>query len=68
MDNIIRIKTDINSNAMDMNDPEEVLCDCQKQKNPVASVVCTMITTDANAFDPVEDVRKLIEKYPNPAG
>lgn len=27
-----------------------------------------MATTDANAFDPVEEVRNLIEKYPNPEG
>ena len=68
MDNIIRIRTDIDSNAMDMNHLEEVLKDCQSQKIPVASVVCTMATTDANAFDPVEDVRKLMDKYPNPEG
>jgi len=68
MDNIIRIKTDIESNAMDMNHLEEVLKDCQAKKIPVASIVCTMATTDANAFDPVEDVRHLLDKYPNPEG
>lgn len=68
MDNIIRIKTDINTNAMDTSHLEEVLKDCQSKKIPVASVVCTMATTDANAFDPVEDVRKLLDKYPNPKG
>jgi len=67
MDNIIRIKTDIETNAMDINHLEEVLKDCQTKKIPVASVVCTMATTDANAFDPVEEVRKLIDKYPNPS-
>ena len=66
MDNIIRIKTDVDTNAMDMNHLERVLKICHANKTPVASVVCTMATTDANAFDPVEDVRKLMDKYPNP--
>lgn len=66
MDNIIKIRTDIDSNAMDMKHLEEVLKDCSDKKIPVVSVVCTMATTDANAFDPVEDVRKLLDKYPNP--
>lgn len=68
MDNLIRIKTDIETNAMDMQHLERVLKICQANKTPVASVVCTMGTTDANAFDPVEDVRKLLDKYPNPPG
>lgn len=67
MDNIIRIKTNIDSNAMDMKHLEEVLKDCQTKNIPVASVVCTMATTDANAFDPVEKVRKLMDQYPNSA-
>ncbi len=66
MNNIIRIKTDVDTNAMDLLHLEDVLKDCQLKKIPVASVVCTMATTDANAFDPVEDVRKLMDKYPNP--
>ena len=68
MDNIIRIKTDVYSNAMDMKHLEEVLNDCRAKKIPIASVVCTMATTDANAFDPVQNVRKLMDKYPNPEG
>jgi len=68
MDNLIRIRTDMDSNAMDMVHLEEVLKDCQANKIPVASIVCTMATTDANAFDPVEDVRILMDKYPNPDG
>jgi L-2,4-diaminobutyrate decarboxylase len=68
MDNLILIKTDVDSNAMDTNHLEEVLMDCQARKIPVASVVCTMATTDANAFDPVEEVRRLLDKYPNPQG
>ncbi len=68
MDNLIRIKTDVDSNAMDIGHLEEVLKDCQTKGIPVASVVCTMATTDANAFDPVEEVRKLMDQYPNPDG
>jgi len=68
MDNLILIKTDVDSNAMDTNHLEEVLMDCHVRKIPVASVVCTMATTDANAFDPVEEVRRLLDKYPNPQG
>ncbi len=68
MDNIIRIKTDSDTNAMDTKHLEIVLKDCQAKNIPVASVVCTMGTTDANAFDPVEEVRKLMDKYPNPKG
>lgn len=68
MDNIIRVKTDVDTNAMDLGHLEEILKDCQTKKIPVASVVCTMATTDANAFDPVEDARKLLDKYPNPQG
>ncbi|WDB54709.1 pyridoxal-dependent decarboxylase (plasmid) [Escherichia albertii] len=67
MNNIIRIKTDPNTNSMDMHDLENVLKSLQSQKVPVASVVCTMGTTDANAFDPVAEVRALLDKYPNPA-
>ncbi len=68
MDNIIRIKTDTDSNAMDMVHLEEVLKDCQAKQIPVASVVCTMGTTDASAYDPVKEVYHLINKYPNPKG
>ncbi len=68
MDNIIRIETDMETNAMDTKHLEEVLKDCQVKKIPVASIVCTMGTTDASAFDPVEEVRKLMDKYPNPEG
>ncbi len=68
MDNIIRIKTDVDSNAMNMAHLEEVLKDCMDKQIPVASVVCTMGTTDASAYDPVEEVYHLINKYPNPKG
>lgn len=68
MDNIIRIRTDIETNAMDIVHLEEVLKDCQEKGIPIASVVCTMGTTDANAFDPVEAVRALMDRYPNPQG
>jgi len=68
MNNIIKIKTDVDTNAMDMQHLEQILKVCQAKHIPVASVVCTMGTTDASAFDPVESVRKLLDKYPNPQG
>ncbi|WP_197740106.1 hypothetical protein [Vibrio taketomensis] len=58
MDNIIKVRTDVHSNAMDLEHLEEILKECRDNDIPVASVVCTMGTTDANAFDPVEGVRK----------
>jgi len=68
MNNIIKIRTDVDSNAMDTSHLEEVLADCAAKKIPVASIVCTMATTDACAFDPVKKVRELMGKYPNPEG
>ena len=65
MDNIIRVNTDPVTNAMDVKHLEEILKDCQEKDIPVASVVCTMGTTDANAFDPIDKVRVLLDKYPN---
>ncbi|MDA1378605.1 pyridoxal-dependent decarboxylase [Plesiomonas shigelloides subsp. oncorhynchi] len=53
MDNIITVRTDPETNAMDLAHLEEILKQLQAEKTPVASVVCTMGTTDANAFDPV---------------
>ncbi len=67
MDNIVCIQTDTKTNGMDLNHLETVLKDLQAQGVPVASVVCTMGTTDANAFDPVTGVRELLDRYPNPA-
>jgi len=68
MNNIIEIATDVHTNAMDVGHLEEVMSDLSDQGIPVASVVCTMGTTDAFAVDPVAEVRRLIEKYPNPEG
>lgn len=67
MDNIVRIETDTKTNGMDLEHLESVLKDFQARGVPVASVVCTMGTTDANAFDPVAGVRKLLDRYPNAA-
>jgi L-2,4-diaminobutyrate decarboxylase len=66
MDNIVRIRTNVDSNAMDMEHLESVLKEFTSQGIPVACVVCTMGTTDANAFDPAEIVRGLLDRYPNP--
>ncbi len=65
MNNIITIKTLPDSNTMDTDDLERVLQECYTNNVPVASVICTMATTDACAFDPVKDVRKLLDRYPN---
>ncbi|MBH8563788.1 hypothetical protein I8748_16585 [Nostoc sp. CENA67] len=66
MDNIITIKTNPETNAMDLQDLEDVMKELHGKGIPIASVVCTMGTTDAFAIDPVAQVRELIEKYPNP--
>ncbi len=66
MDNILRIETDTATNSMDLKHLESVLRDLHARNIPVASVVCTMGTTDANAFDPVAGVRALLDRYPNP--
>jgi len=67
MNNIIKVPTDIQTNAIDLQQLEKVLQDCSTKKIPVVSIVCTLGTTDACAFDDVEAVRILIEKYPNPS-
>ncbi len=67
MNNIIKVRTDVDTNAMDLGHLEHVLRECQRAGTPVAGVVCTMGTTDANAFDPADKVKALIDRYPNPA-
>jgi len=66
MDNIIRVKTDVATNGMDLVDLERILKDLTAKKIPVATVICTMGTTDSSAFDPIGEVRKLMDRYPNP--
>jgi L-2,4-diaminobutyrate decarboxylase len=66
MDNIVRVKTDVATNGMDLVDLERVLKDLAAKKIPVATVVCTMGTTDSSAFDPIGKVRELMDRYPNP--
>jgi len=66
MDNIVRVRTDVDTNAMDVAHLEELPRDFQARGIPVAAVVCTMGTTDANAFDPADKVRTLLDRYPNP--
>jgi glutamate/tyrosine decarboxylase-like PLP-dependent enzyme len=68
MDNIVHVRTDPNTNQMDLDHLEEILKDLSAKKIPVATVVCTMGTTDASAFDPIGEVRELMDRYPNPAG
>ena len=68
MDNVIRVKTDIATNQMDVVDLERILKELTASKTPVAVVVCTMGTTDSSCFDPIGKVRALLDRYPNPAG
>ncbi|HAC20492.1 MAG TPA: aspartate aminotransferase family protein [Porphyromonadaceae bacterium] len=68
MDNVIRIKTDPETNQMDVKDLAYVMKDLTSRGIPVATVVCTMGTTDACAFDPVAKVREVMDQYPNPKG
>jgi L-2,4-diaminobutyrate decarboxylase len=68
MDNIVHVRTDVDTNQMDVSHLEEILKDLAAKKIPVATVVCTMGTTDASAIDPIAKVRQLMDRYPNPAG
>ena len=61
MDNVIVVPTDPENNKMDVNALEEILKDLSEKKIPVIEVVCTMGTTDASVFDPIADVRRLLD-------
>lgn len=67
-DNIVTVRTDVETNQMSVTHLEELLKDFQSKGIPVATVVCTMGTTDASAFDPLAKVRALLDRYPNPKG
>jgi len=68
MDNIVHVRTNVETNQMDIAHLEEILKDLASKSIPVATVVCTMGTTDASAIDPIGKVRKLLDRYPNPKG
>jgi len=68
MDNIVHIRTDETTNQMDMRHLEATLKDLTARHIPIATVVCTMGTTDAGAFDPLGKVRELLDRYPNSPG
>ncbi len=68
MDNIVVIPTDPETNRMDLNYLEATLKDLKAKGIPVIEIVCTMGTTDASVFDPIAQVRDLLDKYPNPQG
>jgi len=68
MDNIVHVRTDVATNQMDLGHLEELLTDFAAQGVPVATVVCTMGTTDASAFDPIGKVREVMDRHPNPEG
>jgi glutamate/tyrosine decarboxylase-like PLP-dependent enzyme len=68
MDNIVHVRTDPATNQMDLAHLEEILADLGARGLPVATVVCTMGTTDAGAFDPIAAVRTILDRHPNPPG
>ncbi|NIM13993.1 MAG: aspartate aminotransferase family protein [Candidatus Aminicenantes bacterium] len=68
MDHIIDIETDPETNVMDIIQLERVMEKLYKEGTPIISIICTMMTTDTNAVDPVKQVREMVEKYPNPHG
>src|SRR5579864_493739 len=68
MDNIIHVRTDVTTNQMDPSHLEEILKDLTSKHIPVATVICTMGTTDASAYDPIGKIRKILDRYPNPPG
>lgn len=67
-DNVIQIETDVATNAMNLWHLERVLADLHERGIPVVSVVCTVGSTDAFAVDNVAEVRRLLDRYPNPPG
>ncbi len=67
MDNILEIPTDPITNQMDLGALEVTLQDLRVKGIPVISVICTMGTTDASVFDPITEIKELLDKYPNPA-
>lgn len=67
MDNVMVIPTDPETDRMDLKALEAKLKELAEPGIPVIEVVCTMGTTDASAFDPIADVRRLLDKYPNKA-
>lgn len=68
MDNVVVIPTDPETNQMDLRVLEEKLREFTTAGIPVIEVVCTMGTTDASVFDPIAEVRTLMDRYPNPKG
>lgn len=68
MDNIVHVRTDVATNQMDLVHLEEILKDLTARNIPIATVICTMGTTDAGAFDPIGRVRELLDRHPNPPG
>lgn len=68
MDNVVQIPTDPQTNQMDVKLLEAKVKELTEAGIPIASVVCTMGTTDASVFDPIADARRILDKYPNPKG
>lgn len=68
MDNVVQIPTNPETNQMDVALLEAKVKELTEAGIPVASVVCTMGTTDASVFDPIAEARRILDKYPNPEG
>ena len=68
MENVVVIPTDPETNQMDLKALEAKLKELTEAGIPVVEVVCTMGTTDASVFDPIAEVRAIMDKYPNPKG
>lgn len=66
MDNVVLIPTDPQTNQMDVNLLEAKVKELTEAGTPVASIVCTIGTTDASVFDPISEARRILDKYPNP--
>lgn len=66
MDNIVMIPTDPQTNQMSVSLLEAKVKELTEAGIPVASVICTMGTTDASVFDPIAEARRILDKYPNP--
>ncbi len=67
MNNVREIPVD-KHNRMDIDALKKEMENCRRDGKPIVMIVCTMGTTDAFAIDPIQDVRKLIDKYKNVKG
>ncbi len=63
------IEIDIDDQAsLSLRHFEQVLKKCKSENRPIALVIATMGTTDFNAFDPILEMRQLLDQYENSNG